>query len=918
MQNQTGERARTIAPSCVGLVVLLVGLIVVGSATAQARSGHDTYRWLGELVSLDEGARAVTVTSRIVSREALADLAGLEAGDPILITWSGSNGVAHGIRSVARDDGSGLRESDRFRLRAKFVAADLTRRSLTFMVSGPPSSLKPVRASTRGTWATVTSPHRPAHGPAAVVGVTAYSQAGARRPGATTPAAGDTYRWQGELVSLNEGARALTVKSRIVSQEPLADVAGLDPGDPILISWSGFEDRADGIRAVARDEGSGLWGSDGFLLAAEFVAADPARQYLTFSVPPPAESVAMVQTLTQGTWATLSSPHRPSAGVAPVETVDAYASAQSQPNAGSTAPAGDTYRWHGELVSLDTAGRALTVTSRIVSPQAAAEAAELDAGDPIVITWSGFGDRANGIRAVARDDTGLWGSDRLLLKAEFVSVDPARQYLTFTVAPPTESVLTLRGLTRGAWATVTSPHRPSPELGAAVTVDAYAPVGTQRLVGPAPAADDAYRWHGELVSLDEGGRALTVKSRIVSEDGLADISGLDTGDPIVITWSGFENRADGIRAVARDDGSGLWGSDRLLLPATFVAIDSTRQHLTFAVAPPADSVSTLRTLTRGAWATASSPHRPSPGARAVVTVDAYASAQRPRWAGPAPAAGDTYRWHGQVVSLDEAGPALTVKSRVVSHEGAAAAAGLDAGDPILITWSGFEDRANGIRAVAPDDGSGLWGGDRFLLQAELVAMDPARQYLTFKVVPAVDRAALKMMQGLTPGDWAIVTASHRPSRGVEAAVTVDAYDPARRARRYVWSGELVSLDEAEGVVAVSAPVEEHVFRYVDRFSEGDAIVLIWTPGDQEMVVAIRYLELREQSSLHHGYVLPAEFISADENSRRIILKTKVPARTVDTLTAVQPGTWIQVTSLFDQSGDSAAILTVQAASDDVE
>ena len=44
--------------------------------------------------------------------------------------------------------------------------------------------------------------------------------------------------------------------------------------------------------------------------------------------------------------------------------------------------------------------------------------------------------------------------------------------------------------------------------------------------GPTPAASETYRWQGELVSLDEGGRALTVKSRIVTPDGLADVVGL--------------------------------------------------------------------------------------------------------------------------------------------------------------------------------------------------------------------------------------------------------------------------------------------------------------------------------------------------------------------------------------------------------
>ena len=118
-----------------------------------------------------------------------------------------------------------------------------------------------------------------------------------------------------------------------------------------------------------------------------------------------------------------------------------------------------------------------------------------------------------------------------------------------------------------------------------------------------------------------------------------------------------------------------------------------------------------------------------------------------------------------------------------------------------------------------------------------------RQYLTFMVTPPVDTAP--MIRGLNTGDWAIVTSPHRPMVRGDAVAMVDAYDPAQRARRYTWAGNLVGMDG--NAVTVSAPVEEHVFRYIDRFSEGDNVVMIWTPGEDSAVGAIRYLELREQS-----------------------------------------------------------------------
>lgn len=740
MANRTGRRAGLTAPPRAWRGVALAGALAVAQPAAAFGAGVETYRWLGELVALGEGARTATVTARVVAPAGL-DAAGLRPGDPILITWSGSDHGAQGVAAVAADDGSGLSPSDRFRLRARFVAADAARRSLTFSVSGPASALAPLRATTPGTWATLTSPHRPAHGPAAVVTVSAHGAGSGHGP-----APGDTYDWSGELVSLDGAGRSLTVRSRLVS--PNAAAAGLEPGDPIRITWSGYRDSASGVRAVAPADDSGLWGSERFLLEAELVAVD--SRYLTFSVEPPADGVAALRALTPGAWATATSPHQPTADAA-VEAIAAYAAAPDR----APLPADAAYRWHGELVSLDDAGDTLTVRSRLVSDAAAQSAAGLEAGDPIVITWSGFEDRTDGIRAVERD-AGLWGGGGFLLQATFVETDPARRYLTFSVEPPAGRVAALRALTRGSWATLTSHHRPAAGAAPVLTVDAYAPSSAPRLAGRVPAAADAYRWRGELVSRDEEAGSLTVRSRIVAPSGVV-AADLDAGDPVVITWSGFDDRADGIRAVRRDDGSGLWGSDRFLLPARFDAVEG--RYLTFTVEPPADS--------------------------------------------------------------------------------------------------------------AP------------------------------------------LMQGLAPGAWAIGTSPHRPDSGLGAVTLVDAWDPARRARRYVWNGALVDLDEASATLTVSAPVEEHVFRYVDRFGAGDQVVLIWTPGTGGADRAIRYLEPREQSVLKHGYVLPVEFVSADEDRRRITFTTPIPARAVGALADAEPGDWINATALFDQSYEHAAIIALE-------
>ena len=881
LQQATATRP---APAAARWVGLLACAACASAAAAEAPASQETFRWHGELVALDEGARELTVKARLTSATALAEMPAVEAGDAILITWAGFENRAHGIRAVMPDDGAELEDgAGRFVVRAEFVSLDPATRYLTFRSAIP--GVGAVRTLTRGDWATVTSPHSPADG--TVTAVAAYDGV---RSSLSSDAKG-MYRWHGELVALDEGAGTLTVRSRVATPTGLGAVAGAMAGAPIVITWSGFEDRANGIRSVAPEDGSGLWGNDGFLLRANLVAADPAGRHLTFETAIPEESVAAVRTLTRGDWATVTSPHWPTEGT--VASVAAYDAARPS----LRADAAGTYRWHGELLGLDEGTRQLTVRARVAGADGLTAISGTEAGEPIVITWSGFEDRANGIRSVAPEDgSGLWGSDGFVLRGELVGVDPASRYLTFKTAIPAESVPAVRTMTRGDWATVTSPHWPTE--GAVASVAAYD--ATQPDLRAT--AEGSYRWHGELVALDESNRTLTVRARVAARGGLAAVGGAKSGDPIVLTWSGFEDRASAIRAVVPEDGSGLWGNDGFLLRARLVAADPASRHITFATEVPASSIAAVRTLSRGDWATVTSSHWPAEGA--VASVAAYDAA---RAASRAVAEG-TYRWNGELVALDEPTRSLTVRARVAAPGGLASVAGSQAGDPIVITWSGFDDRANDIRAIAPEDGSGLWGNDGFLLRAEFVSVDPASNYLTFRATIPEDGVAA--VRTLIPGDWATVTSPHWPKAGVGAVVAVDAYDPSRRARRYVWPGEVVAYHSSESAATVSAPAESHVFRYVDRFDEGDPVVLIWAPGANDEVTAVRYLEHRDADlALDHGYVLPVQFVSADADLQRITFKTKLPLTLAGA--SMQPGHPIKVTSPFEQTGETAVILSVE-------
>ena len=391
---------------------------------------------------------------------------------------------------------------------------------------------------------------------------------GAAVTAAAAPNPEATYRWHGELVALDEVAGTVTVKSPAADPAGLASLKEARAGDRILITWSGAEDRASGIRLAApydaadsAPEGtqepvaSDTVAEDAaaaeeeapvrFMLPARFVAIDAGAGHLTFEAPLPAESLGTVRSLTRGAWITATSAHDAAEADTSLLAIAAYS---PSPEWRPAPQRGASYRWQGELISLDEATGTLTVRSRVASPAGLAAVAEAKSGDPIVINWSGFESRASGIRGALPDDgSGLWGSNRFLLQATFVKADDTGRYLTFKTSVPAESLATVRSLTRGSWASVTSPHHPSDGAPAVLSVDAYVPLRERR---PAPLPGASYRWDGELLALDESTGMVTVKSRVASPAGLAAVAGAESGAPIVIAWSGYGNRASGIRTDA--------------------------------------------------------------------------------------------------------------------------------------------------------------------------------------------------------------------------------------------------------------------------------------------------------------------------------------------------------------------------------
>jgi hypothetical protein len=162
----------------------------------------------------------------------------------------------------------------------------------------------------------------------------------------------------------------------------------------------------------------------------------------------------------------MSTPWAKMAVLATVVTISgaALVGAQSSP------AKSDTYTWSGELVSLDTAGSAMTVKSRVAYQDALSELKHFKAGDRVWIVWSGFQDSSDAVWQIRRSEPARDHDENLVLPAELVSTDAPHSYITIRVKVPDGAVAAIKTVKPGEWVTVTSRRHPSSDAETVVAV----------------------------------------------------------------------------------------------------------------------------------------------------------------------------------------------------------------------------------------------------------------------------------------------------------------------------------------------------------------------------------------------------------------------------------------------------------------
>jgi hypothetical protein len=154
---------------------------------------------------------------------------------------------------------------------------------------------------------------------------------------------------------------------------------------------------------------------------------------------------------------------------------------------------------------------------------------------------------------------------------------------------------------------------------AALTLLAIAGTAEAGVQAAGERSPDAYTWSAELVAFDPPTNTATVKSTVVNDATMADLSKFTKGDQVVLTWSGAVSYASGVRSIER----GTTTKERFTMPVEFVSAEEDGRYVTFRVSVPAEHAAKIKALEPGQWVTATSPHAPTGSTEVVSSIRSY-------------------------------------------------------------------------------------------------------------------------------------------------------------------------------------------------------------------------------------------------------------------------------------------------------
>jgi hypothetical protein len=193
--------------------------------------------------------------------------------------------------------------------------------------------------------------------------------------------------------------------------------------------------------------------------------------------------------------------------------------------------------------------------------------------------------------------------------------------------------------------------------------------------------------------------------------------------------------------------------------------------------------------------------------------------------------------------------------------------------------------------------------------------------------------------------------------------------PTPPLKAYDWIAQFIAADASTKTVTVKTRIPGYVSKYIDRFKPGDRVMLVWdmlptrpeavaqapqvgtgkpasgnsitaekpssgdakpsSSGNVQPPAPLSPVVLKTESdvllaiwsydpkntSINTGYVLPAEFVSAEANM--VTMKLRVPEKAFQAVESMQPGQWLQATSSMSQPTEEAAVSAVKPVKEPV-
>lgn len=144
----------------------------------------------------------------------------------------------------------------------------------------------------------------------------------------TAQAAATNYMWHAELVSFDQAANTITLKTQIVGQTA-ADLKNFKAGDRVILHWSGFDNSANGVRGVMEYDAAQS-AKKPFLLPVELVSPTPQNDYITIKLRASDAAAAGLKAVKPGEWVTITSKHRPAGDADTIVAIRPYVQSSSQ------------------------------------------------------------------------------------------------------------------------------------------------------------------------------------------------------------------------------------------------------------------------------------------------------------------------------------------------------------------------------------------------------------------------------------------------------------------------------------------------------------------------------------------------------------------------------------------------------------